>query len=225
MKFFSLKMQLYPLVAIIAAVFIIVFGIVEARTENVSWYLIGVFFWLCLFGCLRTCLKAVPAFAVLGGAFAAIAGISAGGDVFAAVAMLNRFAALFMGVALSASVSAVRMTRSLSQIRVPRAVTLGMLIAMSFVPVLRGEIRRVREAMKTRGAGSALNPAILYRAFLVPFVMRLVGISDTLALSVETRGFTLGGGLYTVYKKEYPAVTDVIFILGLAAGAVLSVVL
>ena len=199
--------------------------VVAARNENLCWYLLGVLVWLCIFGCFKGVLKMLPAFIVFGGAFAGIAYASAGGDLAAALSMLNRFGALFLGVALSMSVAAVRMTRSLSQIHTPRAITLGMLISMSFVPMLKGEIGRVREAMKTRGAGSVLNPKILYRAFLVPFVMRLVNISDTLALSVETRGFTLGGSLYTIYKKEYPALSDALFILGIVAGAVLVVVL
>ena len=223
MKVYNLK--LYPLIAIVVSLFVIVFGLVAARNENLCWYLLGVFVWLCLFGCLKGCLKMLPAFIVFGGAFAGIAYASAGGDVQATISMLNRFGALFLGVALSMSVSAVRMTRSLSQIHTPRAITLGMLISMSFVPMLKEEIKRVREAMKTRGAGSVLNPKILYRAFLVPFVMRLVNISDTLALSVETRGFTLGGSLYSIYKKEYPAISDVLFLLGIVAGAVLVVVL
>ena len=223
MKVYNLK--LYPLIAIVVSLFVIVFGLIAGRNENLCWYLLGVFVWLCLFGCLKGCLKMLPAFIVFGGAFAGIAYASAGGDVQAAISMLNRFGALFLGVALSMSVSAVRMTRSLSQIHTPRAITLGMLISMSFVPMLKGEIGRVREAMKTRGAGSVLNPKIIYRAFLVPFVMRLVNISDTLALSVETRGFTLGGSLYSVCKKEYPAISDVLFLLGIVAGAVLVVVL
>ena len=225
MTFFKFKPRLYPLVAVAASLFVIVFGLVAARGANTGYYLIGAFVWICLFGCLKGCLKMIPAFVVFGGAFAGIAYASAGGDVGAAVSMLNRFGALFLGVALSMSVEAVRMTRALSQVRTPRALTLGMLISMSFVPMLKGEIGRVREAMKTRGAGSVLDPKIFYRAFLVPFVMRLVNISDTLALSVETRGFTLGGGLYSVYKKEYPALSDALFVVGLAAGAVLTVVL
>ena len=225
MTFFRFKTKQYPLIAIVAALFVIVFGLVVARNENLCWYLLGVLVWLCLFGCWKGVLKMLPAFIVFGGAFAGIAYASAGGDVQAAISMLNRFGALFLGVAISMSVAAVRMTRSLSQIHTPRAITLGMLISMSFVPMLKGEIKRVREAMKTRGAGSVLNPKILYRAFLVPFVMRLVNISDTLALSVETRGFTLGGSLYSIYKKEYPALSDVIFALGIVAGAVLVIVL
>lgn len=225
MTFFRFKTKLYPLIAITASLFVIIFGLVAARNENLYWYLLGVLAWLCIFGCFKGVLKMLPAFIVFGGAFAGIAYASAGGDVQAAISMLNRFGALFLGVALSMSVSAVRMTRSLSQMHTPRAITLGMLISMSFVPMLKGEIGRVREAMKTRGAGSVLNPKILYRAFLVPFVMRLVNISDTLALSVETRGFTLGGSLYSVYKKEYPAISDVLFLLGIVAGAVLVIVL
>ncbi len=225
MTFFRFKTKLYPLIAIASSLFVIILGLVVARNENLCWYLLGVLVWLCLFGCWKGVLKMLPAFIVFGGAFAGIAYASAGGDFSAALAMLNRFGALFLGVAISMSVSAVRMTRSLSQIHTPRAITLGMLISMSFVPMLKGEIGRVREAMKTRGAGSILNPKILYRAFLVPFVMRLVNISDTLALSVETRGFALGGSLYSIYKKEYPALSDVLFILGIVAGAVSVVVL
>ena len=225
MNFFTFKTKLYPLVAIVGSLFLIIFGLVTARNTNLSWYLLGVFAWLMLFGCWKGCLKMLPAFIIVGGAFAGIAYASAGGDASAAISMLNRFGALFLGVALSMSVAAVRMTRSLSQIHTPRAITLGMLIAMSFVPMLKVEIGRVREAMQTRGAGSVLNPKILYRAFLVPFVMRLVNISDTLALSVETRGFTLGPSLYSIYKKESLALSDVIFLCGIVAGAVLVVVL
>ena len=225
MTFFRFKTKLYPLIAITASLFVIIFGLVAARNKNLCWYLLGVLVWLCVFGCFKGVLKMLPAFVVFGGAFAGIAYASAGGDLAAALSMLNRFGALFLGVALSMSVAAVRMTRSLSQVHTPRAITLGMLIAMSFVPMLRGEIRRVREAMKTRGAGSVLNFRILYRAFLVPLVMRLVNISDTLALSVETRGFALGKVQYTIYKKESFALSDLVFVLGLLAGAALTVML
>ena len=225
MTFFRFRTKLYPLIAIAASLFVIIFGLVAARNENLCWYLLGVLAWLCIYGCFKGVLKMLPAFVVFGGAFAGIAYASAGGDWQAALSMLNRFGALFLGIALSMSVAAVRMTRSLSEIHTPRAITLGMLISMSFVPMLKGEIGRVREAMKTRGAGSVFDPKILYRAFLVPFVMRLVNISDTLALSVETRGFTLGGSLYSIYQKESPALSDVLFLLGIIAGAVLAVVL
>ena len=217
--------KLYPLVAILAGLFIIVFGLIMAKDMLAcSVFLAAVFVWLWIFGCRKSCLHALPAFIVVAGIFFGIF-YGATGTVNSGWAMANRFGAVFLAIVPGMSVAPVRMTRSLSQVHTPRSVTLGMLIAMSFVPMLKGEIKRVREAMKTRGAGSVLNPKILYRAFLVPFVMRLVNISDTLALSVETRGFALGKARYTIYKKEQIALSDVVFVLGLIAAAVLVAVL
>ena len=225
MSFFRYKGELFPLVAIGAGLFIVVFGLIVAGDLLAcSVFLACCFLWLAVFGCGRACLRALPAFIVAAGIFFGIF-YAATGTFDAGWSMANRFGAVFLAVVPGMSVSPVRMTRSLSQVRTPRAVTLGMLIAMSFVPMLRGEIRRVREAMKTRGAGSVLNFRILYRAFLVPLVMRLVNISDTLALSVETRGFALGKVQYTIYKKESFALSDLVFVLGLLAGAALTVML
>lgn len=224
MKFFRYKQRIFPIVAVAASLFIIIFGLVEAKTVSCSYYLIGAYIWLFLFGCHKSCIRVLPALIIFGGAFFGIS-YAATGLWISAIAMANRFGAIFLAVAIGMSVQSVAMTRSLSQIHTPRSITLGMLIATNFVPVLRAEIRRVREAMKTRGAGSVLNPKIFYRAFLVPLVMRLVGISDTLALSVETRGFALGKVAYTVYKKEEVTLSDILFISGLVAGAVLVVVL
>lgn len=72
---------------------------------------------------------------------------------------------------------------------------------------------------------NVFNPKIFYRAFLVPLVMRLVNISDTLSLSVETRGFSLGGEPYTIYKREKIAAKDILFLAGIIAGSVLAVAL
>ena len=167
----------------------------------------------------------LPVLILAGGSFATLAYFAYGKDGKAAMAMANRFASVFLAAALGMSVEPADMTRNLATLKMPRGVTLGMLIATSFPPVLGAEIKRVREAMKTRGAGSVLNPKIFYRAFLVPFVMRLVNISDTLSLSVETRGFSLEKVPYTVYKKEIVCLSDVLFISGLAAGAIVTVVL
>ena len=219
------KPKLYPLVAIFSGLFIIVFGLVMANELlKCSIFLAGCFVWLMCFGCVRPCLRALPAFLVVSGIFFAIF-YAATGTYDAGWSMANRFGAVFLAIVPGMSTSPVRMTRSLSQVHTPRSVTLGMLIAMSFVPMLREEIRRVREAMRTRGAGSALNPKIFYRAFLVPLVRRLVNMSDTLALSVETRGFALGKVRYTIYKRERLAISDLVYLAGMIAGAVLTVVL
>lgn len=225
MRFWSFKKKRYPLFVFLSSLFLIVFGLCMARNVKCSYFLAGCFVWLMLFGCRKRCLRMLPVLIFVGGSFATLAYFAYGKDGKAAMAMANRFASVFLAAALGMSVEPADMTRNLATLKMPRGVTLGMLIATSFPPVLGAEIKRVREAMETRGAGSVLNPKIFYRAFLVPFVMRLVNISDTLSLSVETRGFSLEKVPYTVYKKETVCLTDVLFLLGLAAGAVCTVVL
>lgn len=225
MTFFSFKRKIYPIFVFLSGLFLIVFGLCMARSVKCSFFLAGCFLWCVVFGCGKKCVRVLPVFIVVGGLFSLIAYYAYGKNSGAAIAMANRFGSIFLAAALGMSVEPADMTRNLDTLKAPRGVTLGMLIATSFPPVLGAEIKRVREAMKTRGAGSVLNPKIFYRAFLVPFVMRLVNISDTLSLSVETRGFSLEKTPYTVYKKEIVRLSDVLFVAGLAAGAVLTVIL
>ena len=225
MSFFSFKKKIYPVFVFLASLFLMIFGILMARNIKCSYFLVGCWAWLFVFGCRKGCLRILLPLVIVGGAFGVIAYFAYGNNINASIAMINRFASVFLAAALGMSVEPADMTRNLSTLKMPRGVTLSMLIATSFPPVLGAEIKRVREAMKTRGAGSVLNPKIFYRAFLVPFVMRLVNISDTLSLSVETRGFLLEKVPYTVYKKEIVCLSDVLFILGLAAGAACTVVL
>lgn len=224
MSFFKIKRGIYPLVAIVASLFLLVFGLVTAKSERCSYFLLCAYAWLFIFGLYKGCLRILPAFIIIGGAFAGIF-YAVTDSPLSALSMANRFGSLFLAAAIGMSVESVALTRNLSQLRAPRAITLGMLISTSFVPVLRGEIKRIREAVKTRGAGSVYNPKVWYRAFLIPLVMRLVKISDTLSLSVETRGFSLGKEKYSVYKNEIFSWTDLLFIAGLTVGGVLAVVL
>lgn len=225
MIFLKYKKNFYPLFAVLSALIIMVFGLVSARSINGSYFLIGAFIWLIIFGCYKQCLKVLPMFIVFGGIFALVAYFTSDKNPVSALAMANRFGAVFLAIVPGMSIQAVAMTRNLSALHTPRGITLGMLIVMSFIPVLTTEIKRVREAMKTRGAGSLLNPKIFYRALLIPLVTRLVDISDTLALSIETRGFTLEKGNYTVYKKENINIYDIIYLLGILTGGILAVVL
>ncbi len=225
MRFFEFKRRIYPIFTFLACIFILVFGLIEAKNIRCCYFLAGVYVWVLIFANTKKALKMFIPFVIVGGIFGLIAYFAYGNDIEACYSMINRFASVFICVALGRCVEPVDMTRCLSTLKMPRSITLGMLIATSFPPVLGAEIKRVKEAMKTRGAGS-LNPKIIYRAFLVPFIMRLVNISDTLSLSVETRGFSLDRKVpYTVYKKEIVTLWDIIFMLGLAVGATLMVIL
>jgi energy-coupling factor transporter transmembrane protein EcfT len=118
------------------------------------------------------------------------------------------------------SLPPANLTRCMTQLGCPRALTLGMLVAIRFVPALAGEMLRIREAMMTRGVSLARAPSYAYRAFLVPLVMRLTGISDILALSLETRAFDIASGDATTFKPVKFEARDAVFCI---CGAALIV--
>lgn len=224
MKFFELKKEIYPIFALLASLTIMTFGLATAKQIECTYFLIAIFSWFLIFGYYKNILKMLLPLVLIGGIFVFIA-YTVSSKWQNAMAMANRFGAIFISLIPCLSIEPVRLTRSLSAMKMPRSVTLGMLIATSFMPFLKTEIKRVREAIKTRGAGSVLSPKIFYRAFLVPFVMRLINISDTLSLSIETRGFTVSKSNYSIYKRESVTILDCLFFGAIFVASILVVVL
>lgn len=103
------------------------------------------------------------------------------------------------------------LVRCLTQLKFPRLLNLGILITLTFIPILQREINQIRNAMKTRGATSLWRPQVFYRAILIPLIVRLVNISETLTLSVETRGFICNNIKPSVYKAIKIKTRDIIF--------------
>jgi energy-coupling factor transporter transmembrane protein EcfT len=145
-------------------------------------------------------------------------------DVLAALAASGRILLLGLCAVPLISLPPVNLTRCLTQLGCPRVLTLGMLVAIRFIPVLAAEMLRIREAMMTRGVRLTRSPSYVYRAFLVPFVMRLTGISDVLALSLETRCFDMDGKGATVFRRVRFRARDAAF-CAVTAALVLGMVL
>lgn len=212
------KRTIYPLVSVLSAVLILVVGLITAKTAACTWFLAGVWLLFFAFGYWRACLAIIPVAVAM---CAVLAGITyaISRDMNATYAAVNRILAVCVGVIPGLAMPPVILVRNLSGLHIPRMLTLGMMITLNFFPLLGAEVRQVREAMRTRGAGGWFSPRILYRAFLIPLIMRLVNISDTLALSVETRGFTRAGHDYTVYKAVKLRPWDVLFMALVVFGA------
>ena len=220
----QVQRPIYPLVGLLASVLIIIFGLITAKSDICIWFLCGMWLTFLLFGYWRACLAVIPFAALL---CAVLAGITflISHDRAATCAAVNRILAVCVAVIPGLALSPILLVRNFSALKIPRMITLGMMITLTFFPLLSGEVRQVREAMKTRGAGSFFSPQIFYRAFLIPLVMRLVNISDTLALSVETRGFSDGAKDCTVYKTIKLRAVDILFLAVVLIGSVLAVVL
>lgn len=224
---FAVSRPLYPLVSIGTALFTLIGALAMARSVCGILFLLAVYLLLCLFGYARTCLSLLPVFAVYLGIFSLIFYLASGQNAAFTLQMAIRLGGVVIAVIPGLSMEPIRLSRCLTALRCPRLLTLGMLITLSFVPVLNTEIRQVQNAMRTRGVTSVLHPTLFYRAFLIPLIVRLVNISDTLALSVETRGFVAEDAGYTVYHPVSFRIRDgifaVLFLVLLVTGIICSV--
>lgn len=218
------KHPVYPIISLLSSVLIIVFGVATAKSTACIWFLCGMWLLFLAFGYWRACLAILPVAAVMSAVLAGIT-FAISRDGGAALAAVNRILAVCIAIIPGLALSPIVLVRNFSSLRLPRMLTLGMMITLTFFPLLGGEVRQVREAMRTRGAGSFLSPQIFYRAFLIPLIMRLVNISDTLALSVETRGFTANAADCSVYKTVKLRGADILFLALVLAGAGSAVIL
>lgn len=218
------KKPIYPVISLLSTMLILVVGLIAAKALACTWFLAGIWVVFLMFGYWRACLAVIPAAALM---CAILAGITyaISRDLSATLAAVNRILAVCIAVIPGLAMPPVLLVRNLSGLHLPRMLILGMMITLNFFPLLSAEVRQVREAMGTRGAGSFLDPQIFYRAFLIPLVMRLVNISDMLALSVETRGFSKDGQDHTVYKTVEVRPLDVLFLALVILGVGLVVAL
>ncbi len=212
---------IYPLFSLLGVLVIIIFSLVMAKNSGLIVSLLFMTIVLAFFGCGKQLVRLALPFFVVAVIFCYITYASSGGDMSATLAMEYRFWGLFLASALGSSCSAVAMTRCLSTLGIPRGITLGMLVVWSFVPLLGLEMKRIAEAMRTRGVGSALTPRVASRSFLIPRSPQGGALSDPRARSGEPRGFTLGDTPYTVYKPVKPGFKDYIFLILLICGVVL----
>ena len=205
------KKTLYPLFCVASSFCILITSLIIAKSFWGAIFLILVFFLFLCFGYVKACLSVLPFTLIYVGIFSVIFYFASSHDLDFVLSMAVRFTGVSFALIPCLALPPIFLVRNLRKLKCPRLITLGMLITLSFIPVLSAEIRQVKNAMKTRGAVSFWQPKVLYRAFLIPLVVRLVNISDTLTLSVETRGFISDDTEPTSYKDVVITKRDIIF--------------
>lgn len=208
---FEVKRPFYPLVSFTSSIVILVFGMLFSKYIAAFAFVGAVFVMFCVFGFFKSTWKMTLAMG--------ICGLVIGGLSFLTNRSLEAFWQTVLRMILlglcavpMASTSPCDLTRCLAKMKCPRVITLGMLVTLKFIPVLAGEIKQIWEAMKVRGANmNWYRPSCIYRAFIIPLVMRIIGISDTLSLSLETRAFTLDDSQSSVYREIKAKPRDFVF--------------
>lgn len=216
------KSKIYPLLGILLSISLVVFTLVRASDFN-TLYFIGIVYIIFLFtGFYKSCIRVLPIGIILTLLFSGLTYLIYK-NITSTYQMANRMLGIIVAIIPSMSILPVDLTRNLNQIKIPRKITLGMLICLNFVPILKIEVKNIKEAMRIRGV-SILNLKIFYRAFLIPLTIRLVNISDTLALSVEARGFKIDGKS-SIYKPVKLKLKDILIFSLIIISAIVVVIL
>ena len=209
---FEAKKPFYPLISFSVSVIVLIFGMLFSNNLFAFAFATAIFVLYSAFGLFKSTWKMTVAMAICG---LIIGGLSflTNKSFDAFWQTLLRMILLGLCAVPMVSTSPCDLTRCLAKLKCPRVITLGMLVTLKFIPVLVGEIKQIWEAMKVRGANmNWYRPSCIYRAFIIPLVMRIIGISDALSLSLETRAFTLDDSTSSVYKVIKIKARDFVFL-------------
>lgn len=209
---FNAKSPIYPMLGFIIAILTLTIGLLFVENPNVIYFFIGIYLLHMAFGNWRACFAIIPFLLVMSSLFGFVTYIVAH-DIESTTHAIYRSFAVCLAMIPGLSTPTTALIKNLRQMHISKAITLGMLITLNFIPLFRKEMNHIHDAMKTRGVVSILHPSVVYRAFLIPLIIRIVNISETLSLSVETRGFTLEKSCTTIYQPIAFRTRDTAFTL------------
>lgn len=212
--------RIFPLLSLLCSILVFAGGLITA--PNNGWiFLAACCLVFLIFGMWKGILKILPIWIFFGGIYFAIA-YAINRDIPNALAGVWRVGAITVAIVPSLYLHAEDLLRSLNQMKFPRPMSLGLLITLRFFPLLGQERKRIKEAMKSRAMPFSFKR--FYRSTIIPFVVRLVHISDALSLSIETKGFQKGKKDMTIYKKVPFYAYDVIFAVLIIASFTVSLI-
>jgi energy-coupling factor transport system permease protein len=209
-SFADRRSLLHPLVSVVIAGMILTVGLVLDDVNKLAVFLVGLtgLFLFFKFGraVWKMALLVLPIAVII-----AVISVLIGENWASAALTAGRITLLGMSSVPTLMVKPADLSRSLNQVGVPRKLALALLVTVRFIPVITDEVRRIQEAMRVRGVRYRwTNPRHTYRALVMPLLVRLINISDTLALSIETRGFSQDGNP-SVYRTVRISWLDYLF--------------
>lgn len=141
----------------------------------------------------NSALKAVGSICLFGALLAGLQYLLGSGTVLAAVTGLRMVAMTLVFVILLATTRIQDLTAALvSQCRIPYEYAFMFTAALRFIPDFLAESKAVQEAQACRGyspRGNPLRRLVAYIAVVEPLVLRAIHRSETMAMSLELRGF------------------------------------
>ncbi len=196
--------NIHPILSLVFSVMLFVTGLLFVKKPWFVIYVATFLVLLLLFHFGRTMLRTIPFVLIFGALTTGLTAIN--GKPSDVLYAFYRVLALALAASLSISVKPIRLVRAFNQLKVPRWISLGLLIVIRFMQIFYEEIQQIRQAIVLRGIRFSETPLLWNRAFFIPLIVRVLSISEGLAISLETRAFSteLEGTSYETiaFKKK-----------------------
>ncbi len=180
--------SIHPILSLVFSLLLFIAGLLFVKKTWFWVYIIVFLLLLLLFRFEKAMLKTTPFILTFGALMAGLTAIH--GDPSDVLYAFYRVLALGLAAVLSISVKPIRLVRAFNQMKIPRWISLGLLIVIRFVEIFCEEIRQIRQAITLRGIYFKEAPILWARAFFIPLMVRVLSISESLAISLETRAFS-----------------------------------
>ncbi|NMA93834.1 MAG: hypothetical protein GX975_04135 [Clostridiales bacterium] len=196
--------NIHPILSLVFSVMLFATGLLFVKKPWFVIYLAAFLILLLLFRFERTMLRTIPFVLIFGALTAGLTAVN--GTPSDILYAFYRVLALALAAVLSISIKPIRLVRAFNQLKVPRWISLGLLIVIRFMQIFYEEIQQIRQAIVLRGIRFSETPLLWARAFFIPLIVRVLSISEGLAISLETRAFSteLEGSSYETidFKKK-----------------------
>lgn len=195
---------LHPILSLVFSLLLFITGLLFVKEVWFWLYAVTFLALFIIFRFERTIISIIPFILTFGALMAALTKINNGwAEVLHA---FYRVIALGLAAVLSMSIKPIKLVRSFNQLHVPRWISLGLLIVIRFIQIFREEMKLIKQAIVLRGIRFIESPMLWGRAFFIPLLIRVLSVSEGLAISLETRGFStdIKGNSYEIirFKKR-----------------------
>jgi|GEM_PF-4629794 len=219
----SVAQPLHPFLSVACAAVVLTFGLLLSDVSALLVFIAGLGLIFIVVGyemLFARIARIVIPLAALIGVLAALFG----GGVSGGLITFGRISLLGLTTAFAWTIDPTQLARALRQAGAPPLVAMGLLITVRSIPTLVGEAVRIRDAMRVRGLSLRHTPLrILYRAVIVPLLIRILTLAESLALALETRAFT-GDPRATIYRpvalhgRDYATLALMVILMSGVAG-------
>lgn len=204
--------ELHPLVKLISTVLIFIFALSTTSPAALLLYLLLLGLFLLVNGLGGRLAGLFPVVSAAALAVFVVAVLFAASWQSALAAALRLYYLFFSFTLFVGTTSPNEFLRALHRARLPWPLRIGLLITMRFVPVLREDMAKILQSFSMRVNYGQRNLVLTYRGIIVPFLFRMMSLSDQVTMNLQLRGFG-SEARQTSYRNSSWKAADAVFVV------------